>query len=99
MIKSIMKFTDNMTHAVMMVNSSFTDTNPWLIGIYIGTIAIIKTFGNTMLLGIMYYEKFGEDSMKQTVTNQLWYFLIMYNVHDNLQCPRMPNLHVPSDLW
>ena len=84
----VMKSTDNVTHAVMMVNSSFTDTSPWLIGIYIGTIAIIETFGNAMLLGIMHYEKFGEDSMKRTVANQLWYFLIMYLIICNvLGCP------------
>ena len=81
-----------MTHLVLVIDNPYSQSNPWISGLYVGIIGIVETVGNWMLMGIMNYEKYGMDSMKRTVSNQLWYFLIMTLIIYNL-------LGLPILLW
>ena len=73
-----------MSRMVMVVDNSLTEANPWQTGIALTTIGIVETIGNSLLSAIMYYEKYGMDSMKRTVANQLWYFLILSLILNNV---------------
>ena len=44
---------------------------PVLIVVHVILLAMLETFGNFLLFFMIFYEKYGMDAQKRTVTNQL----------------------------
>lgn len=62
----------------------FSDISSWEVAIFSGLAGLIETLGNGLLLAMMYYEKYGMDSMKRTVANQLWFVLLLISIMYNI---------------
>ena len=52
-------------------DKSFPTPHVALIAVYVVLIIILETLGNFLLFCLILYEKYGMDSRKRTVTNQL----------------------------
>ena len=63
---------------------SFQTPNSGLIAIYIFLLVLHETLGNFLLFCLIWYEKYGMDSQKRTVTNQLLSSMCMAQILHNI---------------
>ena len=58
--------------------------SPGVIAVYVFLLILVESLGNFLLFCMIFYEKFGMDSKKRTVTNQLFSrmiaALILFNI-------------------
>ena len=59
-------------------------TSPGVIALYIVILILVESLGNFLLFCMIFYEKYGMDAQKRTVTNQLLssmiVVLILFNI-------------------
>ena len=63
---------------------SFQTPNAGLIAFYIFLLVLHETLGNFLLFCLIWYEKYGMDSQKRTVTNQLLSSMCMAQILHNI---------------
>ena len=63
---------------------SFQTPNSGLIAFYIFLLVLHETLGNFLLFCLIWYEKYGMDSQKRTVTNQLLSSMCVAQIMHNI---------------
>ena len=58
--------------------------HPGLIALYLTLLILLETLGNFLLFCIIFYEKYGMDTQKRTVTNQLFSGMIFVQIISNI---------------
>ena len=91
---AMMNFTNQITfescNLNTIMNFSQLETNskimpyPGLIVLYIVSLIMLETLGNFLLFCMIWYEKYGMDSKKRTISNQLMSRMIMVLILFNI---------------
>ena len=91
---AIMNITNQITfesyNLNIIMNFSLLETNskvmphPGLIVLYIVSLIMLETLGNFLLFCMIWYEKYGMDSKKRTISNQLMSRMIIVLILFNL---------------
>ena len=80
-LNTIMDFSHLETNTNSMPDSM---SRPGLIILFIVSLIMMETLGNFLLLCIVWYEKYGMDSKKRTISNQLLSRMIIVSILFNI---------------
>ncbi len=68
----------------MATKEDFGMLSPVEIGITVGLYSVIEIIGNSLLFGVVYYEKYGGDPQKRTLVNRLISQICLVWIYHNL---------------
>ena len=63
---------------------TYITSDPGLIALFVVLVVMLETLGNFLLICMIFYEKYGMDPQKRTITNQLLSRMLIAQIFCNI---------------